>query len=73
MANQVSPLLQLPSGEQRPVTCSQCNGTVFTQETSKTESRWGFTQHKMTLFICTTCSHIETFYEDRVIFFGQVG
>lgn len=50
------------------MTCTQCGTTTFWHETAKTESRWGITQHKTTLLVCTNCSHIESFYENRVVF-----
>lgn len=68
MAEIVSPMITTPAGEQRPVTCTQCGNIRFERQVEKTESRWGFTQHKMTLFVCTHCQHVEQFYASRVIF-----
>ena len=72
MADIVNPHVSLPGGGTRPVTCTQCGTTTFEHETAKSEGRWGFTQHKTTLLVCTHCSHIESFYDNRVIF-TQVG
>lgn len=48
--------------------CPLCSGTSFTKEIAKSESRWGFTTHKVTMMICTRCAHILHFYNHRSIF-----
>lgn len=72
MSELVSPSITLPDGTKKPVVCTQCGNQRFEQEVAKSESRWGMTQHRTLLFVCVDCSHIESFYSDRVIFFGQV-
>ena len=33
--------------------CPLCSGTSFQKEVAKSDSRWGFTTHKVTMMICT--------------------
>lgn len=48
--------------------CPLCRGTSFRQEESRSDSRWGFTSHRMTLLICTQCQFVLHFYNDHSFF-----
>lgn len=48
--------------------CPVCGGTSFQQEQSRSDSRWGFTSHRMTLMVCRQCTFVMHFY-DRHSFF----
>lgn len=43
--------------------CPLCQCTDFQQEEERTDSRWGWTTHRMTLMICTRCSYVLHFYD----------
>ncbi|MFN8074970.1 MAG: hypothetical protein U0Q15_21070 [Kineosporiaceae bacterium] len=54
---------------QRPdLACPLCRNTSFHQEESRQESKWGFTNHRMTLLICTQCSYVLHFWGGRSYF-----
>ncbi|WP_328996352.1 hypothetical protein OG394_17045 [Kribbella sp. NBC_01245] len=48
--------------------CPLCRGNQFQQEEARSDSRWGFTSHRMTLMICVSCRHVLHFYDDHSIF-----
>jgi predicted nucleic-acid-binding Zn-ribbon protein len=43
--------------------CPLCRNTSFQEEESRQDSRWGFTSHRMTLLICTSCRYVLHFYD----------
>ncbi len=53
---------------QQQLQCPLCQGTDFDQESSRQDSRWGFTSHKMTLMICRQCRFVLHFSQGRSIF-----
>ena len=50
------------------LTCPLCQGTDFDRESSRQDSKWGFTSHKMTLMICRQCRYVLHFSQGRSIF-----
>ena len=52
---------------QRPV-CPLCGHQEFFREESRSDSRWGFTSHRMTLLICQQCRFVLHFYDAHSIF-----
>ena len=46
----------VPGASPRPdLRCPLCGHGAFTKEDSRSDSRWGFTSHRMTLLICDQC------------------
>jgi len=45
-----------------------CGNGQFDREESRQESRWGFTSHRMTLFVCTQCTYVLHFYDAHSFF-----
>jgi predicted nucleic-acid-binding Zn-ribbon protein len=43
--------------------CPLCGCTQFRQEEARSDSRWGFTSHRMTLLICEQCRFVLHFYD----------
>jgi hypothetical protein len=48
--------------------CPLCQCQEFDQEEARSDSRWGFTSHRMTLLICRNCRFILHFYDGHSIF-----
>lgn len=48
--------------------CPVCDGESFEQQESREDSRWGFTSHRMTLQICTTCRYVMHFHDAHSAF-----
>ncbi|MGJ6980080.1 hypothetical protein ACSDQ9_06050 [Aestuariimicrobium soli] len=48
--------------------CPLCHGTQFQTEVARSESKWGFTNHKMTLKVCLNCRFVLHFYDNRSMF-----
>ena len=42
-------------GEEIQLKCPICGGTTFRKEEGKIDSKWGFTAHKVLIFICNEC------------------
>jgi hypothetical protein len=59
-----------PPGQQGvpALTCPLCRGMDFQQETARSDSRWGFTSHRMTLLVCRRCRYVLHFYDKHSIF-----
>ncbi len=55
-------------GEEIQLKCPICGGTTFRKEEGKIDSKWGFTAHKVLVFICNECGYILQFYKGRTIF-----
>lgn len=49
--------------QQRTLACPLCANNEFSTEESRQESRWGLTSHRMTLKVCTQCTHVLHFYD----------
>jgi hypothetical protein len=52
----------------RVLTCPVCEGTAFTREEGRIDSRWGLTSHKLVLMICDQCRLVLQFSAGRGIF-----
>lgn len=50
------------------LTCPLCGGQDFSREEARSDSRWGFTTHRLTLMICGRCRHVLHFYGGNSIF-----
>lgn len=50
------------------LTCPLCAGQEFSQQEARSDSRWGFTSHRMTLLICERCSFVLHFYGGNSVF-----
>lgn len=50
------------------LSCPLCENTTFQQELARSDSRWGFTSHRMTLMICQRCRYVLHFYDKHTIF-----
>ncbi len=48
--------------------CPLCQGTQFREEESRSDSRWGFTSHRMTLLICQQRTYVLHFYDNHSFF-----
>jgi len=48
--------------------CPLCGNQEFFREQSRSDSRWGFTSHRMTLLICQHCRFVLHFYDRHSIF-----
>lgn len=48
--------------------CPLCACEDFQQESSRQDSRWGMTSHRMTLMICLNCRYVLHFYDKHSIF-----
>ena len=48
--------------------CPVCDGTAFSTQESRQDSRWGFTSHRMTLKICDRCRYVMHFHDAHSIF-----
>lgn len=53
---------------QPPLRCPLCGHGGFSKEESRSDSRWGFTSHRMTLLICDRCRYVLHFYDSHSIF-----
>jgi hypothetical protein len=51
-----------------PLRCPLCGGLEFQREEARTDSRWGFTSHRMTLLVCRQCRYVLHFYDAHSIF-----
>lgn len=54
--------------EQPRLRCPLCGNEQFDRQEARSDSRWGFTSHRMTLLICTNCSYVLHFYGGNSIF-----
>ncbi|ONI75636.1 hypothetical protein BWI15_07310 [Kribbella sp. ALI-6-A] len=50
------------------LTCPLCSCPQFQQEEARSDSRWGFTSHRMTLLVCQNCRYVLHFYDRNSIF-----
>lgn len=50
------------------LTCPLCRGSDFDREAGKVDSEWGFTAHRVRIFICKRCRYTLLFSEGRTIF-----
>jgi predicted nucleic-acid-binding Zn-ribbon protein len=50
------------------LTCPLCRCPQFQQEEARSDSRWGFTSHRMTLLVCQNCRYVLHFYDKNSIF-----
>jgi len=58
-----------PAEPGRPdLRCPLCGGASFQREESRSDSRWGFTSHRMTLLVCDQCRYVLHFYDAHSIF-----
>lgn len=48
--------------------CPLCTCPEFDQHQARSDSRWGFTSHRMTLLVCRYCSYVLHFYGGNSIF-----
>jgi hypothetical protein len=67
----VSGMTQTPAPTPTPapaLICPLCSCPKFQQEESRSDSRWGFTSHRMTLLVCTNCRYVLHFYDANSIF-----
>jgi len=48
--------------------CPLCGHRGFHREESRSDSRWGFTSHRMTLLVCQRCRFVLHFYDAHSIF-----
>lgn len=49
-------------------TCPLCSNQQFQREEGRIDSKWGFTNHKIILLVCTRCQYILQFYSGNSIF-----
>ena len=56
------------SPETPRLACPLCRCQEFEQQEARSDSRWGFTSHRMTLMICLRCSYVLHFYGGNSIF-----
>ncbi|MDP9445235.1 MAG: hypothetical protein M3P83_13125 [Actinomycetota bacterium] len=58
-----------PTYDQRPqLRCPLCGHEEFQREQARSDSRWGFTSHRMTLLVCRQCRYVLHFYDSHSIF-----
>lgn len=51
-----------------PLACPLCGFREFQKEESRSDSRWGFTSHRMILMICVRCRYVLHFYDRHSVF-----
>jgi hypothetical protein len=56
------------AGVRPRLACPLCGNQEFLREQSRSDSRWGFTSHRMTLLICQHCRFVLHFYDAHSIF-----
>lgn len=45
-------------GPARELVCPVCRGTTFSEEEGKIETRWGMSNHVLTMRVCQRCSYV---------------